>query len=113
MTRERRLRRSDPTWLERERARCVRKMTNAVQCKWPEKRRARWAVSNAIRRGKLFKPGACSQCHFEFEPHLIQAHHEDYSRPLDVIWACAVCHAILDGRARMDTYSPAPLEAAA
>ncbi len=48
--------------------------------------RARQQTRNAIRRGNLVKePCACGN------PDT-QAHHEDYSRPLDVEWLCRDCH---------------------
>lgn len=50
--------------------------------KYPEKARAHRAVSNAIRDGKLVRED-CEICGSEAE-----AHHEDYSQPLDVRWMC-------------------------
>lgn len=39
-----------------------------------------------VRRGKVAKtPCACGSL-------LVEAHHEDYSRPLDVVWLCRKCH---------------------
>ena len=46
------------------------------------------AVTNAIKRGDLLR-GECSNCG---TPNA-QAHHEDYTKPLDVIWLCPICHA--------------------
>lgn len=46
-------------------------------------------VNNAIRDGKLFKPEKCSICK---KKKRIIGHHEDYSKPLDVIWMCQGCH---------------------
>jgi len=57
--------------------------------KYPEKYKARNATSNAIRDGRLIK-GPCVECGSMFT----QAHHEDYSKPLDVIWYCKQCHPI-------------------
>jgi hypothetical protein len=37
----------------------------------------------------LESPGACSDCNSTSHVH---AHHDDYSKPLDVRWLCAVCH---------------------
>lgn len=54
----------------------------------PEKRKAHNAVSNAIRDGKLFKK-PCKKC----GEVKVQAHHEDYNKPLDVIWLCVSCHS--------------------
>lgn len=54
----------------------------------PEKRAAHIVVGNAIRDGRLTKQ-RCAECGSE----KAQAHHEDYSKPLDVTWLCAGCHA--------------------
>jgi hypothetical protein len=53
-----------------------------------EKRRAHTAVNNAVKSGALIaKP--CERCGFALG---VQAHHEDYSKPLDVTWLCKTCH---------------------
>lgn len=57
-----------------------------------EKQRAREAVHWAVRSGRLDKPDACADCKERLSPHLIQAHHEDYSKPLEVHWLCSSCH---------------------
>ena len=56
------------------------------------KRAARIAVGNAVRDGKLVKPAICDVCASECNPH---AHHDDYSKPLSVIWCCTPCHAMI------------------
>jgi ribosomal protein S27AE len=53
----------------------------------PEKKRARTAVSNAVRDGRL-KRQPCVHC----GSLRVQAHHHDYSKPLDVEWVCFKCH---------------------
>lgn len=55
----------------------------------PEKYAARTAVGNALRDGKLIKPGECQKCG---RPGKVEAHHYDYLRPLDVEWLCFSCH---------------------
>ncbi len=57
----------------------------------PYKRRARKILTESVRKGKTVKPKECSQCGFECVPH---GHHEDYSKPLEVIWLCAICHGL-------------------
>jgi hypothetical protein len=52
-----------------------------------EKRKARTAVSNAIRDGKLVRL-PCGVCGAKAE-----AHHADYSKPLDVVWLCKRHHS--------------------
>lgn len=54
----------------------------------PDRYRARSAVSNAIRDGRLIK----LPCHFCGTTVRVQAHHHDYERPLDVSWECFRCH---------------------
>lgn len=52
----------------------------------PQKYKARSAVGNALRDGRLTKsPCACGATK-------VQAHHDDYSKPLDVKWECFKCH---------------------
>jgi ribosomal protein S27AE len=53
----------------------------------PDKSKARYSVSNAIRAGRL-KKLPCEKCGCE----KVQAHHHDYSKPLDVTWLCVKCH---------------------
>lgn len=54
----------------------------------PEKFRARSAVGNALRDGRLVK-GPCAICGSRGK---VQGHHYDYSKPLDVEWLCVKCH---------------------
>lgn len=53
-----------------------------------EKIAARRAVRDAIARGDL-KVKPCERCSYGVG---VQAHHEDYSKPLDVTWLCRRCH---------------------
>lgn len=58
-----------------------------------EKAKAWSAVGNAIMRGEIEKPIYCELCGvFHVKIH---AHHEDYSKPLDVLWLCQDCHQTL------------------
>lgn len=54
----------------------------------PIARRAHHAVSNAVRDGKL-KSQSCEVC----GSGTVHAHHEDYSKPLEVRWLCPAHHA--------------------
>ncbi len=54
-----------------------------------EKKKAIWTVDNAIRAGKIIRDKKCSLC---FSKKRIQAHHENYKKPLDIKWLCQVCH---------------------
>jgi len=55
--------------------------------RYPEKRMARRIVWNAVQDGRL-KKELCGECGSE----KVHAHHEDYSKPLEVEWLCARCH---------------------
>lgn len=57
--------------------------------KEPEGRAARIALGNAVRDGRVVKPDGCERCG---EARRIHGHHEDYSKPLEVVWLCAPCH---------------------
>lgn len=53
------------------------------------KARVHDATHAAIACGKLIRPDYCGHCGLVGKP---QAHHPDYSKPLEVIWLCAKCH---------------------
>lgn len=59
----------------------------------PEKKRARRVLSKALKAGRVEKPATCSNCG-EISAR-IEGHHEDYAKPLDVVWVCPSCHAII------------------
>ena len=51
------------------------------------------AVLRAIRTGALVRPDVCENCgHPSGGVGLINAHHDDYSKPLSVRWLCGSCH---------------------
>jgi hypothetical protein len=72
-----------------EARRAARKRWNEAN---PEKRRIHTMIELAVFQGYMEKPNECSQCGIECNPH---GHHEDYSRPKEVIWLCHKCHRIL------------------
>lgn len=51
------------------------------------------AVNNGLRDGKFTKPLNCSACG---SGGIIQGHHWDYSKPLEVQWLCIPCHVVAD-----------------
>lgn len=55
--------------------------------RYPEKYKARYLLNNAIASGKVIKQ-PCIDCGNK-KSH---GHHEDYSKPLEVVWLCNVCH---------------------
>jgi ribosomal protein S27AE len=60
----------------------------------PEKRKAHCAVTNALRAKTLVRK-PCESC----GKKKAQAHHDDYSKVLEVRWLCTRCHG-LEHRAR-------------
>lgn len=67
----------------------------------PQKAAARLAVRNAVDAGDLIRPLQCRRCAESPAPRRdgrsrIQAHHSDYSKPLQVEWLCPNCHEIAD-----------------
>jgi hypothetical protein len=54
-------------------------------------------VEKAVLRGSLTRPTKCESCGempppFKDGRPAIQAHHHDYSKPLEVHWLCQRCH---------------------
>lgn len=64
--------------------------TQEYHKKHPERNRAHCIVRDALKKGIIVRPKKCSEC--PRENLRIQAHHEDYSKPLDIEWLCAQCH---------------------
>jgi hypothetical protein len=73
-----------------------RAASNAAKRRWAknnyEKRRAHQALNNALRDGHIVK-GPCRLAGPDCAGK-IQAHHFDYSRPLDVDWLCDHHHRL-------------------
>jgi uncharacterized protein with PIN domain len=55
-----------------------------------KKGQARSILQDAVRCGRITRPSICQQC--QSSERAIQAHHENYDRPLDVVWLCTKCH---------------------
>lgn len=59
--------------------------------------RAYRMVRTALKQGVLVRPADCQRCGRPDKPgsdgrSTIQAHHADYSCPLEVEWICSPCH---------------------
>jgi len=57
-----------------------------------KKIKVRKTLRRAVKANKIPKPTICSICNESFPKEKIHGHHEDYSKPLDVIWCCQACH---------------------
>lgn len=61
-----------------------------------KKKRVQHIVEKAIKKGILIQPVKCLKCNNTQEfidgRNGIQAHHNDYDKPLDVTWLCQKCH---------------------
>lgn len=55
----------------------------------PEKRQAHALVRKAVKSGELVKPSVCEDCD---RSSRLDAHHHDYTKPLQVRWLCKWCH---------------------
>ena len=56
-----------------------------------QKYKAYKITNNNIRWGTIVRPSICSICG---KSATIHAHHEDYSKPLEIIWLCMNCHGL-------------------
>lgn len=66
-----------------------------IKAQWksrnPEKTQCHTVMNNALRNGKVIKSQSCQSC--GTTEAKIHGHHPDYSKPLEVMWLCASCHA--------------------
>lgn len=76
--------------------------------RYPERVAARNEVRKALRNGTL-KKEPCSHCG-SIE---VEAHHEDYSKPLEVIWWCQKYHDFYHRMQRQGLVIPLPQKTAA
>jgi len=51
--------------------------------------KARRKLRHQVKLGNVKRPCCCDRCKIKTIP---DAHHSDYSKPLDVIWLCNDCH---------------------
>lgn len=68
----------------------IKKAAKKSYRKLKNKAFARSYINYYIRVGKIKRPKICSKCR---EVRFTEAHHTDYSKPLDVIFMCRQCHA--------------------
>jgi hypothetical protein len=63
-------------------------------------------LNRAVAAGEVTRPDACELCGDSSSTrrdcnggnyYPLNGHHEDYHRPLDVIWLCTACHRRLHG----------------
>lgn len=54
-----------------------------------KKNNARNLVNYYVSVGNIIKPKNCSKCGATGR---IEGHHFDYSKPLDIVWVCTLCH---------------------
>lgn len=66
--------------------------TRRARAAHPDKYRARTALNNAVRDGRVIKAPCQCGC---LE---VEGHHHDYSKPLDVEWLCFRCHRAEHGQ---------------
>jgi Zn finger protein HypA/HybF involved in hydrogenase expression len=73
-----------------------RRWTDANKEAQAPKNRTRILTLRAIKSGALVRPEACEVCNKAVTRKdgvtAIQAHHDDYTKPLSVRWLCPKCH---------------------
>lgn len=67
----------------------AKKIISEWRKKYPDRKKAQYAVNNAIRDGRLTKWPICALPECNKPP---EAHHPDYSQPLSVVWLCSAHH---------------------
>lgn len=64
-------------------------LTRIYRERFPLKHKAHIKLRHAVLNGLVQKPTECSICGLKTR---IEGHHDDYDKPLDVVWCCSVCH---------------------
>lgn len=71
--------------------------TARYQKTYPNRIKANNKLNYAVKTGKLSPPKDCETTGCSNNSGLI-AHHNDYSRPLDVQWLCHSCHGLIHSK---------------
>lgn len=76
----------------------VREQTRRARERDPLAAKARNVLGWAVRVGRIVPPERCEFCgdapgRNARGQRLIEGHHVNYAKPLDVVWACRHCHA--------------------
>lgn len=74
---------------------CWAKATKKWQDKNPDKVIAHRAIRVAVKNGTIKKSKVCEVCNLA---PATGSHHADYSKPLEVVWICKVCHKEVEGK---------------
>lgn len=74
--------------------------------------RARRAFASAKAKGLIIAPDRCVRCGRigGSETGRVEGHHEDYTKPLDVVWLCTCCHSIRHTEVKIAKRSRRPVE---
>ena len=75
----------------------MKEIVDKYRAKNVYKYKTQMILCQKVRSGKIVKPKNCEKCG---EIKKLHGHHEDYSKPLDVIWLCPVCHKKTHSRQR-------------
>mgnify|MGYP001605668795 CR=1 FL=1 len=86
---ERIRRKNDPDFLVKNRVR-YKEYYKRNREKMLPMHNAHKLVMYAIKLGVMKRPEECSMC--ESKVGKMEGHHENYDKPLDVIWVCKMCH---------------------
>lgn len=70
----------------------------------PFRMKAQNILNRAVAAGTVVKPTICVRCKKSFNPTQLQAHHLDYTKPLDVEWYCQSCHGFVGHGKNTNTF---------
>lgn len=70
----------------------LKRIVDKQRVKFIDKVRARAKLAYNLKVGNIVKPTQCSNCD---SPDRLDGHHNDYSKPLDVVWLCRPCHSVV------------------
>lgn len=76
-------------WRENNKEKCI-EYENKAKILYKDKRAIRYITRSAVKIGKIVR-GSCEICGEE----KVEAHHEDYNKPLEIKWLCVKHHHLL------------------